>query len=213
MAHRSFAIGDIHGDLAALRCLLGRLPTLDAQDTLIFLGDYVDRGPDSAEVVDLLRVELPRSTPARVVCLRGNHEDAWLRVIRDGWPEFVIPRGNGCRACAESWFRRLPEPLDKQEAMVQLFSGAFFPAEVVAWFESLPHWYEDQHALYVHAGLAEQQGRWLHPREVSPASKLLWLRSRRFFTQYQGKTVVCGHTATRTLPPELDSYTPEAMCA
>ena len=46
MAGRTFAIGDIHGDLAALELLLARLPTLTAEDTLVFLGDYIDRGPE-----------------------------------------------------------------------------------------------------------------------------------------------------------------------
>ena len=47
MAHRTFAVGDIHGDLAALRAVLAKLPPLDAEDTLVFLGDYLDRGPES----------------------------------------------------------------------------------------------------------------------------------------------------------------------
>ena len=50
MAGRTFAIGDIHGDREHLVRLLAALPTLDAGDSLVFLGDYVDRGPDSAGV-------------------------------------------------------------------------------------------------------------------------------------------------------------------
>ena len=55
MSGRTFAIGDIHGDLAALQTLFARLPQLVPGDTLVFLGDYVDRGPDSAGVVAWLR--------------------------------------------------------------------------------------------------------------------------------------------------------------
>src|SRR5664279_4216579 len=62
---------------------------------MVFLGDYVDRGPDSAGVVKWLR-EFAESTTAKVVFLRGNHEDAWLQIIDTGWPEFIMPRGNGC---------------------------------------------------------------------------------------------------------------------
>jgi hypothetical protein len=51
MAGRTFAIGDVHGDRAQLEVLLGRLPPLDAKDTIVFVGDYVDRGPQSAQVV------------------------------------------------------------------------------------------------------------------------------------------------------------------
>jgi serine/threonine protein phosphatase 1 len=102
MAGRTFAIGDIHGDLKHLLILLSRLPPLDAEDTLVFLGDYVDRGPDSAKVVEHVRA-LPSKTPAKVVCLRGNHEDAWLKVIEEGWPGFVLPPLNGCLAAYRSY--------------------------------------------------------------------------------------------------------------
>jgi len=95
MADRTFVIGDIHGDLQALNVLLSRLPPLDNKDTLVFLGDYIDRGPDSAGVVQAMRYRIPASTMAKVVTLRGNHEDAWLRVIDEGWPGFVLPPGNG----------------------------------------------------------------------------------------------------------------------
>ena len=94
MAQRTFAIGDIHGETKHLYKLMSRLPELDAEDTLVFLGDYIDRGPASAEVVEFVRT-LHKKTPAKVVALRGNHEDAWLRVIDKGWDEFVTPPRNG----------------------------------------------------------------------------------------------------------------------
>ena len=95
MAGRTFAIGDIHGDLAALQTLFTRLPPLVAGDTIVFLGDYIDRGPNSKQVIEWVRA-FTQNTDAKVVCLRGNHEDAWLQVIEEGWPEFIMPRGNGC---------------------------------------------------------------------------------------------------------------------
>ena len=87
MANRTFAVGDIHGDLSALEKALSLLPKLDAKDTMVLMGDYLDRGPDSAKVVDFVRRELPRRMPGKLVCLRGNHEDGWLRVASGGWPE------------------------------------------------------------------------------------------------------------------------------
>src|SRR5664279_2412113 len=95
MAGRTFAIGDIHGETAHLTQLLGRLPVLDAGDTLVFLGDYLDRGPRPKEIIDHL-MSLSTRTLAKVVCLRGNHEDSWLRVCNEGWDEFVTPPANGC---------------------------------------------------------------------------------------------------------------------
>lgn len=84
MAGRTFAIGDVHGDFVHLQARMGALLPLDRDDTQIFLGDLIDRGSQSAEVVDFIRVTLPRQTPAEVIVLRGSHEDAWLRVRKKG---------------------------------------------------------------------------------------------------------------------------------
>ena len=102
MSGRTFAIGDIHGEPDHLARLLGRFPALDPEDTLVFLGDYLDRGPHSRELLVQV-MSLPERVPARVVCLRGNHEDAWLRVIHEGWDQFVLVPHNGCLATARSF--------------------------------------------------------------------------------------------------------------
>jgi serine/threonine protein phosphatase 1 len=210
MVPRTFAIGDIHGDADALYRLLACFPELHPTDTIVFVGDYVDRGPRSKEVVDYVRA-LPKQTPAKVVALRGNHEDAWLRVIERGWPEFSLPVGNGCRATLRS-YRGLPvtsDPISKPE-IAEILTGAFFPADVVEWMRSLPDFYEDDHAIYVHAGLPRGEGdAFIHPSEVEARAALLWCRDEHFFRNYRGKRVVFGHTATEYLPPELSTYTPE----
>lgn len=211
MAGRTFAIGDIHGELSLLKDLLARIGTLDADDTIVFMGDYVDRGPQSRQVIEFIRFELPKQG-MKIVTLRGNHEDAWLRVMREGWDGFVLPPGNGCLACLRS-FTGGPPPrpaeLPREDELDLLSSGGFFPADVVAWMESLPYWHEDEHAIYVHAGLPRVQGRFLHPRDVPQPVVLLWLRTEEFFRDYRGKAVLVGHTVTSTLPPELSSYYPE----
>jgi serine/threonine protein phosphatase 1 len=74
---------------------------------------------------------------------------------------------------------------------------------------ALPHWYEDEHAIYVHAGLPRGKSGFLHPSKVETPAALLWLRDEDFFRNYRGKLVVFGHTATAYLPVELSSYTPE----
>ncbi len=211
MAGRTFAIGDIHGELEHLLKIMGSLPELDDEDTLVFLGDYVDRGPSSKQVVDYVR-KLPEQTRAKVVALRGNHEDGWLRVIDQGWDEFVLPPPNGCLTTLRSYTggkapgeAELPSP---SERMI-FQTGEFFPEEVVAWFRSLPYWYEDDHAIYVHAGLPQGPEGFMHPRDVKAPVALLWLRDEDFFANYRGKRVVFGHTRTEYLPPELSGYTPE----
>jgi serine/threonine protein phosphatase 1 len=211
MAGRTFAVGDIHGELEALRCVLGKLPRLDADDTLVFVGDYVDRGPESAQVIAFVR-ELAQRPAPKVVCLRGNHEDAWLRVIDTGWDEFVLPGSNGCLATLRS-YSGAPPPVEgefvQSHEAAALFSGSFFPPDVVAWLRSLPYFYEDEHAIYVHAGLAEVNGRFPHPSEVADKTVLLWVRTKSFFRNYRGKPVVFGHTTPKYLPQELSQYTPD----
>lgn len=212
MTHRTFAIGDIHGDLDQLKDLLARVQPLGKGDKLVFLGDYVDRGPKSREVIDFVRRELPR-TGAKVVCLRGNHEDAWLRVIDEGWDGFVLPPGNGCLACLRS-FTGGPQPeLTDQPTndleWEQLLTGSFFPDDVIEWMRSLPLWHEDDDAIYVHAGLPKAHGRFLHPSEVENPAVMLWTRTMEFFKEYRGKTAIVGHTVTSLLPPELSYFNPE----
>ena len=212
MAGRTFVVGDIHGDLVHLEALFEGLPPLDADDTVVFLGDYLDRGPQSAQVVDFVRTRLPARTAAKVVALRGSHEDAWLKVRRQGWLEFVLPVGNGCMATVRS-FRGGPPPgagefpsADEFNAMAE---GSFFPDAVVRWMESLPVFYEDAHAIYVHAGLPKIGDRWAHPSELADPKPLLWQRTEEFFRSYRGKRVVFGHTVVEALPQELSVYTPE----
>ena len=211
MSGRTFAIGDIHGDLAALTTLFTRLPELTADDTVVFLGDYIDRGPDSAGVVAWIR-KLTETSNAKIVCLRGNHEDAWIQVAEEGWDEFVFPRGNGCLECYRS-FKNLPYPeeneLPTDEEFRSMFAADFFPPDVIEWMKSLPYFYEDEHAIYVHAGIKREGGEFVHPSAVEPKRALLWLRDRDFFENYRGKLVVFGHTTTRTMPQDLSSYTPD----
>ncbi len=78
----------------------------------------------------------------------------------------------------------------------------------MAWFRALPLWYEDDHAIYVHAGIApDAKGAFPHPRDVAPQSSLLWTRTQAFFREYRGKRIVVGHTHTMELPQELSTHT------
>ena len=76
-----YAVGDIHGELEKLDELLARLP-LRSEDRLLFLGDYIDRGPDSRGVVARL-IDLSKTYPC--VFLLGNHESMFLDFL--GWSD------------------------------------------------------------------------------------------------------------------------------
>src|SRR5947209_6228929 len=79
----TFAIGDMHGHIDKLDDLLERCKRYrgDRNFRLVFLGDYIDRGPKSRYVVDRL-IDLQQRMPGGVICLRGNHEAALLDLVR-----------------------------------------------------------------------------------------------------------------------------------
>jgi len=188
-----------------------KLPQLTSDDTLIFLGDYLDRGPQSAAVVDYL-MKLPERCPAKVVTLRGNHEDGWLQVIDEGWENFVVTPRIGALATLRSY---LGEPAPSQgeapnmRELAALYDGGFFPSEVVDWLRSLPFWYEDDNGIYVHGCLPiEKDGRFPHPSQVEPQATLAWCREARFFSEYDGKRTVVGHTLVTCLPQEESEHMP-----
>jgi serine/threonine protein phosphatase 1 len=197
MSGKTIAIGDIHGDLEHLLTLWSRLPDLTASDTVVFLGDYIDRGPDSKGVIEFLRT-LHEKTAAQVLTLMGNHEQMILNAYEKGEVEYLLPPTNGVMATYRSFTGEISgEDKDHLERMLDVRS--WLPADVYQWMKNLPLWYEDERAIYVHAGL-EGEGRvWFHPTK-SKEMALLWMREDDFWKGYAGKRIVFGHTVTRVLP-------------
>lgn len=167
---RLLAFGDIHGCRQALGELLTQVaPTAD--DRLVFLGDYVDRGPDSAGVIDDL-LALREHFPATVF-LRGNHEQMLLDVLAGDNPATFLANGGG-----------------KTIASYRAGRGWPPPPEHLAFFEELPAIHTTGRFIFAHAGLRPgvPVGRQL------PAD-LLWIRHEFLDNPYDwGQTVVFGHT-------------------
>ena len=210
MAGRTIAIGDVHGELEHLERIWSRLPQLDRDDTVVFLGDYIDRGRGSRLVLEQLLRWHERSC-AKLVFLRGNHEAGWLKVVDGGgWAQFVIPPNNGCWQTAAAYgVPRESEDDPGRAFYVALLAGSFFPPEHLDWMRKLEWFYEDRHAIYVHAGLPRAGERWAHPAELSDPKPLMWQRTEEFFRSYRGKRVVFGHTVVAALPQQLSIYSPE----
>jgi serine/threonine protein phosphatase 1 len=200
---RTIAIGDIHGDLLHLERLLAKLPPLDAGDTVVFLGDYLDRGPQSRQVIECIEA-LRTALPGRCVTLRGNHEDAWLRSLDEPNVGFLMPPHNGCMPTMLSMTdcRGLSE---YDRAVRLLEPRSWFPPELVEWLRRLPLWYEDAHAIYVHAGLEGEGTTWLHP-SLGHSRNLMWCREPDFYRNYHGKRLIFGHTQTSELPTDHMSF-------
>jgi serine/threonine protein phosphatase 1 len=202
MNKRTIAVGDIHGDLEQLYNLWSRLPELEAGDTIVFLGDYVDRGPDSRGVVEFVR-QLHTRTPARVVALMGNHEQILLDAYEEGRCDSLVPPSNGVAATYRSFTGKAIEDSEQFQRMLEV--RRWLPGDVYDWMKALPLWYEDEYAIYVHAGLGGEGKVWFHP-EKSSETALLWMREPDFWTGYTGKRIVFGHTVTSYLPCDHLSF-------
>ena len=169
-----FAIGDIHGNLSHLELLMDKIkPALNPQrDTLVFLGDYIDRGPDSKGVVDFilrLRTEFPH-----VVCLKGNHEALFLDWYLNG-RDYDLYLYNGGGATIRSY---------SQEGEVKIPQGH------LDFFTSLRLYYETEQYIFVHAGL-----RGGIPLQEQDPHDLIWIRDEFILSPHDfGKVVVFGHT-------------------
>ena len=116
---RLVAIGDIHGCVHTLKDLLNRVSYSSQTDTLVFIGDYIDRGYFSYEVVDMLIKLQHQVGKDKVVCLRGNHEQMAIDAYRHGnyplWyrnggrsTEYSFEKNGQDLANAISWFETLP---------------------------------------------------------------------------------------------------------
>ena len=191
---KTFVVGDIHGRGAQLRGLLDLLPRDEATDTLVFLGDLIDRGPDVPGCVERVS-KLCRENPERVRCLRGNHEQMLLDFIDRKHTIWVEASTGGEQTFAQytgkPW--RLRTDADFWTASDAIAES--IPPEQLAFIRELPLYHEDEFALYVHAGLEDGK----HPRDSSPHA-LLWTRNTDFYKSYHGKPCVFGHTPTPFLP-------------
>jgi serine/threonine protein phosphatase 1 len=174
---RTFAVGDIHGCSPLLRRLLERIPFDPEADTLVFLGDYLDRGPDARGVVEeVLRL---KETFKHAICLRGNHEQMFLDCYLDGRNEELF-LANGGAATLSSYGLSLREAL----------AGKGFPEEHLRFLSSLPLCHETEEHLFVHAGLRPGI-----PLAGQSSEDLLWIRDEFIESNWDfGKTVVFGHT-------------------
>src|SRR5690242_18675614 len=183
MGARTFVVGDIHGDTEAFDKVFGKLPPMTADDTIVFLGDYVDRGPDSKGSVERVW-HLQRTSPAKIVTLRGNHDDMWGICWETPHLGCLTPRSNGCGDMVRPYTGRAPlgddEELSRSELYEMMQVRNWLPEPTAKWFQKLPLWYEDDHAIYVHAGLDGEGDAWKHPRDSSP-KPLLWMREQDFY--------------------------------
>ena len=184
---RLFALGDIHGCVDELAAMLKAIAPARG-DTVVFVGDYVDRGPSARDVIDLLNEY--RRGEAEYVFLKGNHEDMMLSFL--GLPghygeSFLF---NGGASTLESYGVAEGDP---ESALERL------PPEHLGFLQSLATSYLHPPYLFVHAGISP-----LRQLEEQSVEDMLWIRQEFIFNPHQlGATVVFGHTPMRTVMIDL----------
>lgn len=183
MSRKLYAIGDIHGCLTELKQLLKLIEENrgDSPATIVFLGDYVDRGPDSAGCVELVKDLVASSTDELTyIGLMGNHEDMWIEFLEDNRNTMSIANGGG--ATAVSYANANIDPMSHYEFL-----------------KNLPIMHREGQYLFVHAGFFAGAKDWEDVKRYR--DMLIWNRS---YNDYEGEWldnvfVVHGHTPTRSI--------------
>lgn len=198
---RIYAVGDIHGRLDLLDAIHGRIlrDILDFQgnrQVVVYLGDYVDRGLESREVLDrLLDAPLPGF---ETVYLKGNHEQTLLDFLDDSrvaldWMNY------GGDATLYSYGAGLEGPRSHPATLMRLQEKfrENLPQRHLEFFQNLALAHEEGDYLFVHAGVRPGV-----PFDAQTESDLLWIRDEFLDSSVNfGKVIVHGHTITRV--PEV----------
>lgn len=184
-SHRKiFAVGDIHGCRQKLESLLGQLPYDRERDLLIFLGDYINRGPESRQVLDLL-CDLRRGG-GHLVPLMGNHEYLLLAYQQSADPALIpLLRKLQIETTLASYGLKDLRRLHRLDGL---------PEEHRQFLAGLRHSYETESHIFVHAGL--YPGLPLAQQDPSALMEIrdVFLTSSHDF----GKVVVFGHNTFQT---------------
>jgi serine/threonine protein phosphatase 1 len=182
-ASLTFAVGDVHGCLDKLDRLLaaceahaGALPA-----RYVFLGDYIDRGPQSRGVIDRLMAK-QAARPGTVVCLRGNHE------------QMAIDAHASARA-VPLWLA------NNGLSTLRNYDGRRISPEHLAWLKALPFCHDDGLRFFVHAGIDL-----MVPLAAQAPEVMVWMREP-FLSECDavdcGRFIVHGHTPLRGGTPDL----------
>lgn len=174
-AGRRIFIGDVHGHYDGLLKLLESIAP-DAEDQVFFVGDLIDRGPKSFQVIHLVRQNAYR-------CVLGNHEQLLLE---------ALAQGNVCQQALNAWLH------SGGYTTVASYSEPAILLEHVEWLRSLPTYLDLGDILLVHAGIHPTL-----PFEQQTPQEYCWIRdefhsmSKPYFAD---KLIITGHTITFTLP-------------
>lgn len=187
---RTFVIADLHGRLDLLEAALAAVEDRAPEGaTVVFTGDYVDRGPESRQIIVRLMAGPPKGWTW--VCLKGNHEDMMVEALTgnatsDRWLD------NGGRATMRSYRNGKGSKRD----------GTVPPAHI-EWIAGLGTLYRDRHRIYVHAGVDPAV-----PLEEQAPRTLMWMRYESGADGGHGDFhIIHGHTPHKDGPKHFRGRT------
>lgn len=159
---KTYAIADLHGRFDLLCDALASIASYAGEEhgTVVLMGDYIDRGPQSRQIIDRLMGGL--SDGWKLVCLKGNHEDIMLTCLRAPGliNQWWIPNGGGQTLLSYG----------AREGTSVFDAIASIPKDHVDWLTDLPRVHVDKHRVFVHAGV--QDGI---PLEEQDDEKMAWM--------------------------------------
>ena len=176
-----YAIGDIHGCRDLLEELLEVVnPDLD-RHRLVFIGDYIDRGPDSRGVVEVILNLKKNYKSENIICLMGNHERMFLDFLQ-GEEELLFLYNGGTATIQSYWGSQWDR------------SSRRLPVEHAGFFRELHLYYETEDYIFVHGGLRPGV-----PLAAQVEEDLLWIREEFIFSEEDfGRRIIFGHTPFRS---------------
>ncbi|MGB3693128.1 MAG: metallophosphoesterase family protein [Spirulinaceae cyanobacterium] len=175
MTKRQILIGDVHGHYDALKILLEAVAP-GQQDRVYFLGDLIDRGPKSSQVIELVMQN-------NYSCILGNHEDMLLAVLDQ---EFTS------EAALQAWL------YSGGYATIASYGEEGIPKEHIEWLRTLPNYLDLGNIWLVHAGVNPNL-----PLDQQTSEQFCWIREEFHRTTkpyFPDKLIITGHTITFTLP-------------
>lgn len=186
-----YVIPDIHGFSTELKVLLDQILPLKDSDKLIFLGDYIDRGPDTPGTIDLL-IGLKYTYPYNTVFLCGNHEEMLLAAlglmkVSPSVSAFIWIE-NGGASTLDQYNKRVGGDLKGKQLKT------IMPPEHICFIKNTEYYHKHDKYVFVHAGLPNHDA----PIEEQEEGELAWDRTLYEFVKRGGKfkseyTVVTGH--------------------
>lgn len=179
MEKRILVMGDIHGELKFMEDLLKQANYDYQKDQLVLIGDYIDRGPKSKEVVSKVK-EL---TANGAIALMGNHEKMMIDALTGD---------NAITGCIDHWYS------NGGEKTVKSYKSFTSMEEDIEFLKKLLYTYVTDNYIFVHGGIQENI-----PMDKQNKEFLIWARPEDF-EDYSAKShgnrlLVCGHTPTQSL--------------